>query len=100
MQYVAFWIFQIALVLTLVSTAKAQARKCQWSAEKAWSKFMWGVFVVGFIQLADLYREMFENKGLGILYHIQWIGVYWIALGSYRRKYLREVKRAAGTATL
>jgi hypothetical protein len=98
MRYFISWIIQIALVFILVGAAKTNSRKCQWSADKARSRLIWGVFTVGFVQVASFIREMMEDKGLGILYHIQWIGVYWIALASYRRKYLREAKRAAGTA--
>jgi len=29
-----------------------------------------GILIVGFVQIADLARELTEGKGLGILYHI------------------------------
>ena len=85
MSYLAFWIFQVLLVFSLVWAAKSSRNKCRWNVEQVKRKLAWGIFIVVFVQIADLYKELTLNKGLGIFYHIQWIGVYWIALAVDRK---------------
>jgi len=50
---------------------------------------LWGISIVFIVQICGFVQEATSDHGLGLLYHIQWIGVYWIALAVYRRKYLR-----------
>lgn len=90
MRYIASWVFQLLMVLALILTAKARGRKCQWNVDKTKSRLGWGVSIVAIVQIAQFVKEATQDQGLGILYHIQWIGVYWIALAVYRRKYMRE----------
>jgi hypothetical protein len=88
--YIVSWAFQLALVLVLVFSAKARARSCQWSLSKAETKLLWGISIVVIVQICEFVEEATSDHGVGLLYHIQWIGVYWIALAVYRRKYLRS----------
>jgi hypothetical protein len=92
-----FLAIQAVIVLVLVGVARLNGRKCQWNVHQSEIKLILGISIVVFVQLADFIVETTENKGLGILYHIQWIGVYWIALAIFRGRYLREAKRNSGT---
>lgn len=97
---IAYWVFQLVLVLILVFSAKSRGHTCQWNEAKVKSRLTWGVVIVAFVQVAEFLQEATtpNHHGLGLLYHIQWIGVYWIALSAYRRKYMRE--NASKPATL
>src|SRR5258708_14385270 len=93
MRYIIFWGVQIILVFVLIGAAKARSRSCQWNAGKTTRRLQWGIATVAFVQIADFIRETTEDKGLGILYHIQWIGVYWIALAVFLRRILRDAEK-------
>jgi hypothetical protein len=99
MRYIVFWGIQIILVFVLIGAAKARSRSCQWSADKTTRRLQWGIATVAFVQVADFISETMEDKGLGILYHIQWIGVYWIALAVFRRRILREAGKTSAPVT-
>ena len=94
-RYIVWWVFQLALVLVLVSTAKARARSCQWDRAKAENKLLFGISIVVIVQICEFVQEATSDHGIGPLYHIQWIGVYWIALSVYRSKYLRASRANA-----
>jgi hypothetical protein len=94
-RYIVSWVFQLALVFVLVFSAKARARSCQWSLSKAGTKLLWGISIVVIVQILEFIQEATSDHGLGLLYHIQWIGVYWIALSVYRSKYLRASRANA-----
>lgn len=91
--FIAWWVFQVVLVLILVFQAKSRASTCKWDAKLTERRLTWGISIVVIIQIADFFEEYSSpgHHGLGPLYHIQWIGVYWIALAVYRRKYLRAM---------
>jgi len=56
----------------------------------------WGITIVVLVQIGQFIRES-EGHSLGLLYHIQWIGVYWIALATFRLKDLKkETAKGAG----
>ncbi len=70
--------------------APAQWASCDWTHEFANRRLRWGIATVAFVQIAAFIRETTEGHGLGIFYHIQWIGVYWIALATFRLKDLKN----------
>ena len=70
MMYFASWIVQLLIVLVLVSVARSKRVNCGWDASMAAKRLTHGILIVGFVQIADLARELTEGKGLGILYHI------------------------------
>ena len=99
MSYVFSWVFQIILVFVLIAVAKAKSRNCEWNEAKAKSRLNWGIALVVFVQVADFIKEATtEGHGLGILYHIQWIGIYWVALAAYRRRILRQAEQSVAEA--
>ncbi len=98
-RYMVSWVFQLVLVLVLVFAAKSRASTSKWDMAKTGNRLRWGISIVAVVQICDIIKEATSGYGLGPLYHIQWIGVYWIALAVYRRKYLRaSPSNAAVTA--
>lgn len=99
MIYLASWLFQLLIVLVLISVAKSNRSKCAWDEGSSKSWLTKGIVLVCFVQIADFIREYSTQgeHGLGLLYHVQWFGVYWIALSIYRR---RDLRRAIGSRTV
>ena len=93
MRYVLTWALLAATAFAMVALARARARECGWTASEAIRKLWWGISIVAVVQIADFVRETTEGKGLGLLYHIQWVGVYWISLAVLRRRKLRQIER-------
>jgi len=100
--YVASWVFQLVMVLILVFTAKLRASKCHWDSKLTEHRLTWGILTVLVIQVGELVQEYStpDHHGLGIVYHVQWIGVYWIALALYRRKVLRATNQGGVQAQI
>ncbi len=65
---------------------------CRWDATATKSWLVKGIALIAFVQIAGILREIQTDgqHGVGILYHVQWFGVYWIALAVYRRRDLES----------
>jgi hypothetical protein len=89
MTYLVSWAIQAVFVVVLVLSARSRRFKCVWTREFAWRRLNWGIITVAIVQIATFIRNTTEGRGVGIFYHIQWIGIYWIALASFRLKDLK-----------
>ena len=92
MTYLFSWAFQLIVILLLITYARTRRHGCGWPDRYAWRRLNWGIAIVSVVQLATFIRNTTEGRGIGFLYHVQWIGVYWIALATFR---LRDLKREA-----
>jgi hypothetical protein len=90
MTYLFSWAFQAVIVCVLVLFARSKRYRCSWTREFANRRLWWGIATVAFVQIASFIRETTEGHGIGIFYHVQWIGVYWIALSTFRLKDLKK----------
>jgi hypothetical protein len=93
--YVFSWAFQAIVICVLVLYAKRAG--CDWTRELAKRRLAWGITIVVLVQVGQLIRES-EGHSLSLLYHVQWVGVYWIARAAFRLKYLKK-ETAKGTAS-
>ena len=89
MAYIVSWVFQAIIICVLVLWARSKKVKCGWTYEFAKRRLVWGISIVVLVQIGQFIRES-EGHGLGLLYHIQWVGVYWIALATFRLKDLKK----------
>ncbi len=88
--YLFSWVIQAFLVLILVGSARARRNHCAWTRDLAKRRLSWGIVTVLVIQSLQFYREASTGHGVGPLYHIQWIGVFWIARSLFRLQDLKK----------
>jgi hypothetical protein len=88
MVYLVSWAFQGIIVCVLVLWARSRRAKCGWTQAFAKRRLVWGISIVVLVQVGQFIRES-EGHSLSLLYHIQWVGVYWISLATFRLKDLK-----------